>query len=327
MSNLNRQIAEELVRKFPDTPSRTLSTMLYRDNKECFTSTEHARTMIRRARGAQGDKGAKFPLPNPSKLNPFDSIPDGLRAYDDWSNYDIEGKSVLVLADSHIPYHDKLALKLALEFGLDKQIDTIVLLGDFADFFSVSFWEKDPRKRDFTQDITTVQNVLKLIRAAYPSAKIIYKIGNHEERLERYLRVKAPELLGYSYLSYSKLFDPDGTIGINIVQDKRILKLDHLNLVHGHEFGRSVFSPVNPARGVYLRGKAISLSAHNHQTSQHTEKDMNGGIVSCWSIGCLCDLRPEYMPINKWNHGFAHVVNRPDGFIVNNLKIINGKVF
>ena len=54
------------------------------------------------------------------------------------------------------------------------------------------------------------------------------------------------------------------------------LKLGALNLVHGHEFGGSIFSPVNIARGLFLPGKVSAMQGHNHQTSEHTESNMNG---------------------------------------------------
>ena len=41
----------------------------------------------------------------------------------------------------------------------------------------------------------------------------------------------------------------------------------------------------------------------------------------------MCDLHPKYLPINKWNRGFAHVtVNDDNTFTVNNKKIIDKEV-
>ena len=50
--------------------------------------------------------------------------------------------------------------------------------------------------------------------------------------------------------------------------------------------------------------------------------------MACWSTGCLCDLHPRYMPLNKWNHGFAIVdLDTAGGFSVRNFRIIDGKVY
>jgi hypothetical protein len=65
---------------------------------------------------------------------------------------------------------------------------------------------------------------------------------------------------------------------------------------------------------------------HFHQTSEHTEPTISGEIITCWSVGCLCNLHPEYMPLNKWNHGFAEIYNEDGFFNVKNRKIINYKL-
>jgi hypothetical protein len=186
---------------------------------------------------------------------------------------------------------------------------------------------KDPRKRNIQGELDTCNKIIDLIQGSL-GCKIIYKLGNHEERWERYLKIKAPELLDMNCLQYDRLFDSEAR-GIDIIRKGTIIKAGALNLVHGHEFGRSVFSPVNAARGVFLRGHECCMLGHYHQSSNHTEKSMNGRIISCWSVGCLCDLRPEYKPINtKWQHGFA-IVERIDDkeFMVDNRKIIKGKIY
>jgi len=104
--------------------------------------------------------------------------------------------------------------------------------------------------------------------------------------------------------------------------------MGHLNILHGHEFGRAISSPVNAARGLFLRANATALIGHFHHTSEHITKDMNGKMIGCFSTGCLCDLRPQYARYNKWNHGFAIVRQEEENYFhVNNVKIHNGKVF
>jgi hypothetical protein len=85
-------------------------------------------------------------------------------------------------------------------------------------------------------------------------------------------------------------------------------------------------NPVNPARGLYMRAHKTSLCNHYHQSSEHTEGSINNDIVTCWSGGCLCDLHPEYLPLNKWNLGFTEIYNDDGYFTVNNRKIINYKL-
>ena len=81
--------------------------------------------------------------------------------------------------------------------------------------------------------------------------------------------------------------------------------MNKLPFVHGHEFGRQMFSPVNAARGLFLQAKHSCVKGDCHNTSQHPEPNLFGEITMTWSVGCLCGLNPRWLPINKWNHGFA----------------------
>jgi hypothetical protein len=77
---------------------------------------------------------------------------------------------------------------------------------------------------------------------------------------------------------------------------------------------------------LFLRGKTSALQGHSHQTSEHTESDMNGRITTTWSVGALCELNPAYMPLNRWNHGFCVVDLSETQFDVRNKRIYKGKV-
>ena len=116
-------------------------------------------------------------------------------------------------------------------------------------------------------------------------------------------------------------------IDVELVSDKRIVLAGNLPILHGHEKGNGISSPVNQARGAYMRLHHTVLEGHGHRTSIHSEPDMMGTETVCFSTGCLCDLRPAYAPLNKWNHGAAVVDVRQDGqFDVENFRIAAGKV-
>jgi hypothetical protein len=107
------------------------------------------------------------------------------------------------------------------------------------------------------------------------------------------------------------------------------MKLNSLNGIHGHEYVGAISPPVNIARGLYLKGKVSAFQGHNHASSSHSETDMNGKITTTFSIGCLCELSPAYMPLNKWNNGCALVELDENGedFQFYNKRIYKGKVF
>ena len=174
-------------------------------------------------------------------------------------------------------------------------------------------------------ELEAFKEFMRVLRLLFPRAFIIYKMGNHCERYDLFLIQKAHEIIGVDEFDFRNIIKARAE-GIEVIGDKRILKLGGLNLVHGHEFGGSIFSPVNIARGLFLRGKVSAMQGHNHQTSEHTESNMNGEITTTYSVGCLCELHPAYLPINKWNHGFAIVDVDGQNFHVRNYRIHKGEV-
>jgi predicted phosphodiesterase len=321
--------------RFPNTATKTLAILAYKENKALWSNLEACRTAIRRLRGASGSK-ALSKLKNQEFLrekgasgDPFGKLPEPLREFnEEWGAVIIPAPAkCLVLSDVHIPFYDKRALITALNYGIHRGADTVVLIGDIADCFAVSFWEKDPRKRDFPGEIKAVREFLGVVRNLFKKARIVFKFGNHEDRYERYMKVKAPELLGVEAFELGSLLQLDH-FGMIEVKDNRPIRLGKLNMIHGHEYQFAISNPVNPARGLFLRGKAHSLCGHFHQSSQHSEKTLEQKVLSTWSLGALCDLHPSYRPINNWSHGFAFAEVDKDGvFSVQNLRIVNGVAY
>lgn len=233
----------------------------------------------------------------------------------------------LLLSDIHAPYHSKEALSAALKHGKKNKANVIILNGDSIDFYMISRHEKDPRVRGIKYELDILKSILLNIRELFPDALIVFKAGNHEERWEAFLKVKAPELLDLSEFRLDVILKLR-ELKIEYVCDKRNIKHGKLHVLHGHEFPHGMAAPVNPARGFYMRAKVSMIGGHHHQTSEHTEPDLNNNIVTTWSTGCLCDLHPRYMPFNKWNHGFAYneLTDDQGNFRLRNYRIVNGEI-
>jgi predicted phosphodiesterase len=235
--------------------------------------------------------------------------------------YQMTTSKTLVLCDVHIPYQDNAALAAAIDYGVKCGCTGVVLLGDILDCHELSDHEKDPEARTFKEEKDAAVAFLSLLREKFPAAKIVYRQGNHEARMQRYLGRNAPALLGceeYRIDVILKLFDQR----IDWVDGKRRIKIGpHFSLFHGDEYPGQ--GGVNPARSLFLKSGVCAGAGHNHRTTEHTDRNADDGVVGCWSFGCLCDLHPLYMPYNKWNHGFGIVDLAPDGnFKVHNHKII-----
>jgi predicted phosphodiesterase len=308
-------------------PTLTLARIMYKENIELFKSVDSARSSIRRLEGKVGNAEKKY-LSNKDFImneerpkNPW-KLPESDEAK--YEPYILKAKKLAVLSDIHVPYHSMSALECALDKIYEEKPDCILLNGDTVDFYGLSRFQKDPRKRSVAHELQALNEFLDILKQF--EAKIIYKLGNHCERYEHYLQHKAPELLGISDFKFENLLKAKER-GMEVIGEKRIIKANKLNIIHGHEYP-SVFSPVNIARGLYMKGKVSAMQGHNHQTSEHTETDMNGEIVTTWSLGCLCELNPAYMPLNRWGHGMAMVDLDANGkdFEVRNYRIYKGKI-
>ena len=100
----------------------------------------------------------------------------------------------------------------------------------------------------------------------------------------------------------------------------------NLTIIHGHELFNST-APVNFARTLQTNLGVCAIAGHRHQTSQHAFKTADDKHIHCWSLGCLCDMAPDYAVINRWNHGFATLELDKNTFQVQNLRIIEGSIF
>lgn len=255
------------------------------------------------------------------------TFPSGKSRIAKWEPYIIEGDTrALILSDIHIPYHRKRPITMAIKYGKYRRVDTIILNGDILDCYAISKWETDPRERNFPEELEVLEKFFRYLRSEFPHAKIVYKLGNHEERWESYMIRKSPELIGVKEFQIENLLKLKEH-RIDLVIDKAPIVLGDLNVLHGHEYRFAISNPVNPARGLFLRTKANAMCGHFHQSSYHTAKSVNEKIIATWSTGCLCDLHPKYLPINDWVHGFAVVDVRSGKFSVENKVVREGKIY
>lgn len=232
----------------------------------------------------------------------------------------------LVASDFHIPFHDRKVIRAAVETAKKHKAVGILLNGDISDSHEISRFDKSPDDPKYRDEIKAVRQFLRYIRNNFPKADLVYKIGNHDARFYSYLCRHAPALFGLDDFTLPSLLRFD-SVGVRCVEDLQIMHLGKLNVIHGHEYRPMIQTPVNPARGVFLRAKSVVLVSHFHQVSEHHEPNINGKPQGAWSVGCCCHLNPVYMPLNKWSHGFAMVkVGRQGDFEVRNLRVKNGKV-
>lgn len=326
---LQGKIVCEYLDKFPNTNSLTLAKLIYKENTEVFNSVEAIRNVIRYYRGAIGsniDKLIDKSYIRPKGVYNYHMIPESDETkYEPFRLPKIQN-NILLLSDIHIPYHNIPAINAVFNYGIQKNVNTIIINGDFIDSHHLSRFEHDPRKRNFKEELDICREFFDSLQEAFPDVVIYVKEGNHDRRIKSFLMNKAPELFKVEEFNLDVLLN-FGERSIYWIPDKRILKAADLNIIHGDEIGKGN-NPVNFARTIFTKTKKCTIGGHLHQTAEHSEPTIEDDIIACWSVGCLCELHPFYLPIgHKWNHGAAHIRTQDDGtFKVFNFRIHNGKI-
>jgi len=231
----------------------------------------------------------------------------------------------LIVSDLHLPYHDRATVEAAVGEARRRNVAGVLLNGDILDSHEISSHDQDPRAKRYREEVEVGKRFLAWLRGQLPTARIVYKSGNHEDRLERYILARAPALFELENVDLPGLLHL-ADFGVDHVGDRRVITLGKLNVIHGHEYRGGVSTPVNPARGLYLKARSVAICGHWHKTSEHHERNIRGQAEAAWSVGCACALAPRYNPLSNWNHGFALVDVESDGtFSVSNRRVMGGK--
>ena len=321
---------KELLIKFPESGDRTIANLAFKKQPKLFTSFDQCRKKVQYYRGHLGKRNRKT-LTDKRFLKPINlenqnvwKIPASHSQEREVWRLPKSIKKVLLLSDIHFPYHNVKALETALKYGKKEQIDAIFINGDMIDFYQLSFHEKDPRVTDIAEELEMARNFFALLQKEFPKVLIYYITGNHEYRMERYLRVKAPELLDMQEFKIDALLRVR-EFGVHYIEHGTKCYFGKLLVEHGDKMRGS--GGVNPARTLFLKLKRHAICGHFHRTSEATEKVYDGDVVVTYSTGCLCELEPRYLEVNNHNHGFAIVEMDGDNFTVSNKKIVGNKVY
>ena len=214
---------------------------------------------------------------------------------------------VLIIPDSHIPYEDKKAFNLMLKAGKEFDPDTIVILGDFIDNYSISKYSKDLKRDRFLKwEVSEANKALNKIDILFPKANKIFMAGNHEERLDKYIKDKAPELFG-------------------LVSTSELLKLPQRKYKYyeygkHHRIGKLYFTHgdiirENVTQAMLDKYEKSIVFGHTHRMEQTVKVNVLGeghlGITSGW-LGSV--KKADYIKtFSNWQMGFSTAIVLPNG--------------
>lgn len=236
---------------------------------------------------------------------------------------DADAFRLLALPDTHGVFSDEEAIACALALGRRIRPRVIVMLGDHVDFYQLSRFDKDPaRVNDLQRDIDAGAGLVKRVRRMFPDASVFYLCGNHEDRLRRFLFSHAPALKSLRGMRLETLlglrehnvkFCEDG------VQQIGSLLFKHGDVVRA-KAGQTAMAELE-------REGMSGVSGHTHRAAD-VSKTNRSGTYKWIESGCLCSLKPEYMPgqVPDWQHAVSYgTVARGGRFVMNVSHIINGK--
>lgn len=220
------------------------------------------------------------------------------------------GYKVAFPTDEHFPFQDESARGVALEIVRDFQPDLLVCGSDCIDFYSISKYDKDPKRSFMLQDeINQWKTGMREWIDAAPDATRAFIPGNHEDRLRRYIW-RHPEMAGLDVLQLANLLNLPG---MGILYDE-----NHI----GENYGQSelTIGPLVIKHGTLVRkGSAYSakgelekefynvdtlFTGHTHRGGTHIVQSRTG-IKRAFECFCLCDMNPAYVNRPDWHQGLV----------------------
>mgnify|MGYP003866645831 CR=1 FL=1 len=226
------------------------------------------------------------------------------------SRSDVVLERILFVPDCHRPYHDERAWQLVLAAARSFRPDHIVVLGDFGDFYSVSSHDKNPNRRNNLEyEITSIIDGLAELAAI--GGELHFVSGNHEDRLERYLMQKSPEL--YNLVRIRELLRLDDT-GWKYTPYRCHFKLGHLYVTH--ECGNAGPMASSKARDTFQGNVVIG---HTHRMAMNYQGNARGEAHVGAMFGWLGDVEQiDYahsVQSAQWQLGFGIGHKEPNGTV------------
>jgi len=222
-------------------------------------------------------------------------------------------KKVIVTGDYHAQYLNLKAFNKMLKFTKQYKPDVFVINGDLVDAFSISKFEKNPkRKTTLYNEVIIVINILDKIRNCVgKKCKIYWTKGNHLDRLSRYLNTHS-ELLDFPFFDIETLFKLKkfNVVFVNALNDydKNNKGLGHLILgdmliMHGDGRLNGAKTSINSGASCLKTCKKFFTNVcmnHVHRLALVYHHSPYKNLV-CMECGCLCDINGGM----EWTQGFG----------------------
>lgn len=214
---------------------------------------------------------------------------------------------ILVLPDTHRPFHDEVAWEVAMKAGKAFRPDRIIHLGDLWDFWAISFHPKSPdRKGNLEAEIKSGCEALDEM-AGLGASRLDICIGNHEHRWDRYLTQNAPELFNMLRFGDVVRFKERGW---NVTNYRDHLAVGRMNFTH--EVGFCGKRAHTQSRQEFEGNVVIG---HTHGLASEYKGNLLGSSHVGIQLGWLGDKRAiDYAHRARaasWVHAFGIAYHEP----------------
>jgi len=143
----------------------------------------------------------------------------------------------LLITDIHLSHDEEEhpAYSLVKQFAEDWGPDWVVNLGDWHDFGYLSDFDGEMEREGMRLEKDAELGNRDLDWWQSKTRHYTLLQGNHDERLDIWMKMKAPELYDLTdwtldtQLNFRKY-------GVQFINEKRIVRAGGLNILHGHEF-------------------------------------------------------------------------------------------
>lgn len=221
-----------------------------------------------------------------------------------------EGYRVAFPTDEHFPFQDEYARNLALQIVRDFDPNLLICGSDGVDFYSLSKFDKDPKRAfDLQTEITSWRRGVREWATAAPNARKVFIPGNHEDRLRRYIW-RHPEMAGLNALSLNNLLGlqdldvecEESIIGENYGQSE--VEIGPLVIKHGSVVRKHSAYTARGEMDKEFYNVPVLLTGHVHRGGTHYATTRRG-IVRGYECFCLCDTNPSYVNSPNWQQGIV----------------------
>lgn len=228
-----------------------------------------------------------------------------------------------VFPDTQGPFRDRAAVDAVFRVFDEAEPDRVVHIGDLADFYQLSKYSRDPKRREETA-LKRERRIIGGIAARleeYGDGRPVLTAGNHEARLSKYVAEHAEAL--------ADLVTLEDVMGLSdkwrVLPYGRVLRVGKLGFTHG-----DIVRQQGAASALAQRQKAGGsiIMGHTHRLASAYFTD-GTGQYGAWEVGHVSQPNPPYSngPMN-WQQGCAIVrFSKTGTFSVDLVPIRHGRAW